>query len=134
MSATAFATSVRRRSSTVSMVSPFIVISLALSLASVSRVLGELECRRHPMPSDFSHFLMTTSADEARNTAVCHAICLDYIFNGTAMTNFIYTAPGNSSNVEVEVCAIRECQCHHYLYVVMALALALCVLGNCTFD
>ena len=118
MSANAFATSIRRRSSTVNMVPPFIVISLILSLASVSRVLGELECRR---PSDFRHFLMTTNADEARNTAFCHAICLDY-----ALTNYT----GNSSDVEVdlEVCAISYIS--QSTYVVMALAL--CVFGNCT--
>ena len=101
------------RPSTAEMVSPFMVVTLFLTLTSVSRVLGELECQRATVPSDSSHFLMTASADEARNTAVCHAICLNYIFegqgspissNGTASTN---GTAGNSSDVlAIEVCAI----------------------------
>ena len=101
-----------------SMVSPFnILVSLVLSLVCVSRVLAALECPEtastgpsYVSPSDSGHMLMTASADEARNTAVCHATCVNYIFesqvgspngtNGTAPTD------GTAQNVGSEVCAI----------------------------
>ena len=105
--------------------SPFILASLFLSLASVSQVLGALECSEETAgpsyelvpvsPSDSGHLLMTASEDEARNTAVCHAICIKYIFeaqvspngsNGTAPTNGTGPSNGTESTVPMEVCAI----------------------------
>ena len=101
------------------MASPFIFV---LSLVCVSRVLAALECPEETAgsgpsyelvpvsPSDSVHMLMTASADEARNTAVCHATCVNYIFesqgspngsNGTAPTNG--TSGTDSSTVPMEV-------------------------------
>ena len=121
------------------MASPFILVSLVLSLVRVSRVLATLECPEETAssgpsyelvpvsPSDSGHMLMTASADEARNTAVCHAICIKYIFesqgspngsngtattNGTAVTNGTALTNGTSpttgsSTIPMEVCAIN---------------------------
>ena len=111
-------------------------VSVAFSLASVSRVVGELECPGaagpgsgyelvHISPSDSGHVLMTASADEARNTAVCHAICINYIFvgrqspngsNGTEPTNS--TGPTNGtidSDDSMEVCSII---CQQFVYYI----------------
>ena len=101
------------------MASPFVLV---LSLVCVSRVLAALECPEtagsgpsYVSPSDSGHMLMTASADEARNTAVCHAICIKYIFesqgspngsNGTAATNGTGLDGGSgNSMMEIEVCA-----------------------------
>ena len=109
------------------MASPFILVSLVLSLVCASGVLAALECPEETAssgpsyelvpvsPSDSGHMLMTASADEARNTAVCHAICIKYIFesqgspngsNGTAPTNGTSPTTGNST-IPMEVCAIN---------------------------
>ena len=114
----------RQRVQTVSMVSPFILVSLVLSLVCVSRVLAALECPETAgsgpsyelvpvSPSDSGHMLMTASADEARNTAVCHATCVNYIFesqvgspNGSNATNGTAPTDGTALNVGSEVCAI----------------------------
>ena len=67
-------------------------------------------------PSDSGHMLTTASADEARDTAICHAICINYIFEGegnlTNSTNS--TNPINSTNpspglpMEVHVYALCD--------------------------
>ena len=106
---------------TMSMASLLILVYLVLSFASVSRVLGKLECQEtaNPVsPSDSGHMLMTASADEARNTAVCHAICIKYIFesqgspngsNGTAATKGAGLDGGSgSSMMEIKVCAYYD--------------------------
>ena len=69
----------------VSMVSPLTVICLVLSLASLPQVLGELACppatsELEPRtPSDSGHVLVTTSAEEAKNTALCHVVCINLV-------------------------------------------------------
>ena len=107
----------------------FFGFTLVLSLASVWRELGALQCPEETAgpsyvlvpvsPSDSGHLLMTANEDEARNTAVCHAICINYIFEGqessngsneTAMTNGTEltnsTAGSGDSIIPMEVCAI----------------------------
>ena len=111
--------------------SKFLAFVLILSLASVSQVLGALECPEETAgsgpsyvlvpvsPSDSGHLLMTASEDKARNTALCHATCINYIFKGlgspngsneTAQTNGTVPASGEGLNVSsgdsMEVCAI----------------------------
>ena len=75
------------------MISPFILISLVLPLASVSRVLGDLECQKSavPIPSDSGHALVTRDADEAQNTALCHVFCINSLLQEM-------TVSGNNSN------------------------------------
>ena len=86
---------------------------LVLSLASVSQILGQLECAADTnsagpgsayvlvpvSPSDSGHLLMTASAEEARNTAVCHTLCVNYIFEGASAPNGSNgTATNDSTN------------------------------------
>ena len=52
-------------------------------------------------PSDIVHSIVTNNSDEARTAALCHVMCLDFIFeggNGTNGTNF--TMMSNDSNNE----------------------------------
>ena len=95
--------------------SPFVLISLVLSLASVSQVLGALECpeetANYVSPSDSGHLLITASADEARNTALCHAICINYIFEGLVFFN------GSNETAPMEVCAIVHAVHLRSLYI-----------------
>ena len=99
------------------MASPFILV---LSLVCVSRVLAALECPEtastgpsYVSPSDSGHMLMTASADETRNTAVCHATCVNYIFesqvgspNGSNATNGTAPTAASDGVILFEVCAI----------------------------
>lgn len=115
---------------------------LVLSLASVWRVLGVLQCSEETAdlgssyvlvpsvsPSDSGHLLITASEDEARNTAVCHATCINYIFEGQGSSNgsnrtarSTVTTDSEGLNVSsgdstapVEVCANSICLlCSNY--------------------
>ena len=100
----------KHTSLSVNMISLFIFVSLSLSLAPVSRVLGELECSEAAdpgpsyvlvsvSPSDSGHLLLTASADKARNTAVCHATCINYIFEGQGSPNGSNATNGTAPNV-----------------------------------
>ena len=78
-----------------SMESPFLLVCLVASLASLSRVLAQPVCVQPdaPLPSDTSpsdsgHVLVTTDADAARNTALCHVACINLLYaNGNSDTN-----------------------------------------------
>ena len=109
--------------------SKFLALTLVLPLVSVWRVLGALQCPEetanigsnyvlvHVSPSDSGHLLMTASEEEARNTAVCHAICISYIFedqgspNGSNATNGTAHPDANDGSASggfiiFEVCVI----------------------------
>ena len=80
-----------------SMASPFLLVCLVASLASLSpRVLAQPVCVQpdgsvlpsDTSPSDSGHVLVTTDADEARNTALCHVACMNLLYaNGTNDTD-----------------------------------------------
>ena len=61
-------------------------------------------------PSDSGHMLMIASADEARNTAVCHAVCINYVFEGesnfTNSTNSTIPSPGSEMEVHSIACPV----------------------------
>ena len=55
-------------------------------------------------PSDFVHNIVTNNSDEARTAALCHVMCLDFIFEGGNGTNGTidgnFTMMSNDSNNE----------------------------------
>ena len=87
------------------MVSPFLLVCFVTSLSYLSQVLGQPVCSRQeqqpegssgpafvfpsdPSPSDSGHMLVTTDADEARNTALCHIACINLLYaSGTNCTD-----------------------------------------------
>ena len=58
-------------------------------------------------PSDIVHSIVTRDSDEARTAALCHVMCLDFIFeggNGTNGTNFtMMSNDSNNENIMTEV-------------------------------
>ena len=78
-----------------SMESPFLLVCLVASLASLSRVLAQPVCVQpdaplpsDTRPSDSGHVLVTGDADAARNTALCHVACINLLYaNGNNGTN-----------------------------------------------
>ena len=53
-------------------------VSLVIALVSFLRVL---ECAAPEVsPSDSGHSLVTTSAETAKTTALCHVACLNFLF------------------------------------------------------
>ena len=114
------------------------IFTFVIALVFSWCVRGDLECTRSvnhgysprlSFPSDSVHLLVSQSADEAGNTAICHVFCITYALEVTDVGSGSWNVDDNSatdtnSSTLGKVCGTDALQ-YSVLIIIINLALSL---------